>query len=94
MKKSNNNKGQIITSATSDPLNLDPGTKAKLQSVASQLDRSHSEVIEEFIRSVDNLFSWKKINGERAPKENLAFEFDFKPTPASPTSDCRKYKSP
>jgi hypothetical protein len=45
MKKSNNNKGQMKTSTTSELLNLDPETRGKLLTVSNLLDRSPSEVI-------------------------------------------------
>jgi hypothetical protein len=77
MKKSNNNKDQITTSATSEVLILDPETRGKLQTVSNLLDRSPSEVIGEFLHSVDRLFSLRKINGNSVPKEDTAFMFDF-----------------
>jgi hypothetical protein len=77
MAKSNNNKGQITTSATSELRNLDPDTRLKLQTVASQLGRSPSEVVRDLVHSVDSLFSFYQITGDSVPKKNPAFMFDF-----------------
>lgn len=65
------------TSTTSELLNLDPETRGKLLTVSNLLDRSPSEVIREFVHSVDRLFSLRKINGNNIPKEDTAFMFDF-----------------
>jgi hypothetical protein len=77
MKKKNNNKVQITTSATSEALILDSETRSKLRTISSKLDRIPSEVIEEFVHSLDRFYSLSKNNGNGTTKENPAFMFDF-----------------
>jgi|GEM_PF-2937793 len=77
MKKSYSTKSQITNSAISQVLNLDPEITSKLQTVSNFLDRMPSKVIEGFVRSIDRLFSWNRINGNNGIKKHLSFSFDF-----------------
>lgn len=75
--KSSKNMNQVKTSAIPEVLNLDLKTRGILQTVSNRLNKTPSKIVEEFVYSMDSLFSWNGFNEDNNTKEDLAPAFDF-----------------
>ena len=75
--KNTKNEKQIATSLDSQALILDPQTGGILKALSDQLDKTQSEIIREFVNSINRLFLIYKNSENHSSKEDLAFTLDF-----------------